>query len=106
MNPRYALDDHFLRDRIRQIIVERDLTTVVETGIADGNSSFEFCQMPIARYIGIDADPARIDQTRANLELMRENAVLCPWALLQGNSPDVLRQIMPTLVADRTLFFL
>jgi predicted O-methyltransferase YrrM len=100
---RYALDDHFLRDRIREVIAERGISVVVETGIAFGGSALEFCRMaPL--YIGIDADPARILQTRATLDQGGIDKTM--HELFQGNSPDMLRLAMPDLPVDKTLFFL
>jgi hypothetical protein len=98
---RYALDDHFLHDRLKAVVSEQNIEVVVETGIADGNSSREFCKM-VPRYIGIDIDPSRIIQVNGVLTQSAANK----WELLQGNSPDVLRQIMPILPAAQTLFFL
>ena len=62
----HALDDDFLLERIRQVVQERSIETIVETGIAEGNSALKFCSLA-PKYVGIDIDPLRIEQTRQNL---------------------------------------
>lgn len=98
--PNYALDDHFLRERLAAVIAEYYIDTVVETGLNDGQSTLAFSRM--APYvIGIDIDPACVDCTRDRLVAAgRDN-----YRLIVGNSPDILRAIMPRLPVN-TLFFL
>jgi predicted O-methyltransferase YrrM len=95
--PPHALDDRFFFDRIKQIVSERNIQCVVETGIAEGYSSLKFSQI-VSQYVGIDIDAARVEHVEKLLE-NTGSRVLC------GDSPTVLRSIMPTLDVDHTLFF-
>jgi predicted O-methyltransferase YrrM len=101
-HPGYALDDRFLRARIADIVAERGIEVIVETGIAAGRSALEFCRIA-PRYVGIEINPACLEQTR---ELLAAEAGEADWQLCQGDSPQMLRDIMPTLPVARTLFFL
>lgn len=98
----HALDDHFLLERMRQVVAERGIEVIVETGIAEGNSALKFCSLA-PRYYGIDIDPMRVEQTRQTLT---QGGATNDWEILLGNSPDVLRLLVPSLTADKTLFFL
>ena len=98
---RYALDDHFLRDRIAAIVNDNHIEIVVETGIAAGRSAVEFCKIA-PRYIGVDIDPQCIDETAKLLAA----SGLKNWQLNQGDSAEVLPMLLDYLPADRTLFFL
>jgi predicted O-methyltransferase YrrM len=98
----YALDDRFLRARIADIVAERGIEVIVETGIAAGRSALEFCKIA-PRYVGVEINPACLEQTR---ELLTANNPPADWWLFQGDSATALRDIMPSLPAARTLFFL
>ncbi len=103
--PNYALDDFNLRDRLAEIINEYEISTIVETGLNDGQSTLAFCQMETSSVgigvIGIDHDPQCIDVTRARLKA----AGVSNYALYLRHSPDCLKDIMPSL-PDKTLFFI
>lgn len=94
-----ALDDGVLRAWLTRIVQARGLTTVVETGIDWGGSTRFFAQM-VPQVIGIDNDPQRIAAFRREIE---EDG-LTGIALLEGNSPDVLRGL--SVDPARTLYFL
>jgi SAM-dependent methyltransferase len=97
----YALDDSFLRARLVEIIAEREIDTVVETGLGGGRSAREFCKI-VRYYVGVDIDEERVVETQELLEA----AGLNNYELHVGNAPDVLREIMPRLRPANTLFFL
>ena len=99
--PNYALDDFNLRDRLAQIISERKIEAVVETGLNDGQSTLAFCKIAPKVY-GIDYDPACVNCT---INRLKEAGVTNGEVLL-GNSPDVLRDLMPRINPSNTLFFL
>ena len=97
-----ALDDAVLRRRLETIIVERGITTVVETGIDWGGSTRFFAEM-VPRVIGIDNDPKRLAAFSVEMEEDRLTGI----ELLQQNSPDGLRMLITEgLDASKTLFFL
>lgn len=98
----YALDDHFLRDRMAQVIVEQNIQVVVETGIANGDSSLEFCRMA-PRYVGIDIDPDRISVATQTLQQGGVNN----WDLICGDSAASLRDlVLLGKLPPETLYFL
>lgn len=97
--PNHALDDTHLRNRLQQVIAERQIEYVVETGIAAGYSTLKFCQMGV-HVIGIDNDPDAIQATSDTLV----NGGATEFQLHIGNSADLLPIVMPP--ADKTLFFL
>ena len=100
--PMCALLDGQMRKRLREIIAERGITTVVETGIDKGGSTMLFSQM-VGRVIGIDNDPKKIAIVAASLT----SRVIENVTLMQMNSPDALRQLVAEgLDASRTLFLL
>jgi hypothetical protein len=98
--PNYALDDYNLRDRLKEIIAENAIDTVVETGLNDGQSTLSFCRIA-PHVIGIDHDAQCIEVTRKRLV----DAGVNNYELLWGHSPDKLREIMPRLPAN-TLYFI
>ena len=72
----------------------------METGTNEGKSTVEFCRMVLG-VIGIDNNRTCLNETgRRLVESGRTN-----WLLLAGNSPDVLKEIEPSL-PDETLYFL
>lgn len=98
---KFALDDVYLRERLRQVINENGLTAVVETGLNEGRSTVYFSYMA-PRVYGIDIDPVCIEEARRQLDFNnRENVTL-----LQGHSPDALGFLLQSLPAEKTLFFL
>jgi predicted O-methyltransferase YrrM len=97
----YALDDHFLLSRMQQIFLENNITTVVETGTADGDSAVRFCQC-VQNYIGIEIDPVKIKQTQTLLDANN----LTNYRLLFGDSSEILKDVVPTVDAAHTFFFL
>lgn len=99
--PNYALDDTFLRDRLQKIIQDNGLEVVVETGLNDGQSTLVFSYMA-PTVIAIDIDPECINCTRDRLA----RAARINVTLKQGNSPDMLREVVQTVPASKTLFFL
>jgi SAM-dependent methyltransferase len=100
--PQFALDDHFLVAQIIQVMNERNLCEVVETGINGGKSTTVFCS--IALWVtGVDIDPICIDITERRLLAHKATN----YDLRLGNSPDRLRWLVKKgLNANRTLFFL
>lgn len=98
--PNHALDDVFLLERLKQVIAERNIQYVVETGLAAGYSTLKFCQMGL-HVIGIDIDPAAIEATLATLE----QSGVTNFQLHTSNSAELLPFIIPPQ-PDKTLFFL
>lgn len=100
--PVCALLDGKMLARLKAIIANLQLTTVVETGIDKGGSQFLFSEI-VDRVIGVENVPARVDAVRAAfVERGITNATIA-----QGNSPDVLAAlIVGGLDATNTLFLL
>lgn len=97
-----ALRDSILRARLALIISRLEITTVVETGVDYGGSTYQFSQIA-PRVLSIDNDAAKMEiVTRALAEAGVTNvSILCT------NSPDGLRQLLGDgLDASRTLFML
>jgi SAM-dependent methyltransferase len=101
-HPNYAMDDHFLRDRLREIVKAHMIDTIVETGLNDGQSTEVLAGMA-PRVIGIDIDPLCVSATRNRL--LAAGVEELHFELHVGDSPVVLREIMPRLPVN-TLFFL
>ena len=99
-SPWYAMDDTYFRARLRQIIRDRKITTIVETGINEGKSTCQFARL-VDRVIGIDIEPDCVRSAERNVAAAGLNNV----TLKVGDSPGVLREVMPTL-PDETIFFL
>lgn len=100
--PICALMDARLLARLAEIIIARGITTVVETGIDKGGSTFLFSHMA-ERVVGIDNVAERVDAVAAALAQDGVTNV----TLLQMNSPDGLRTLVDGgLDAAHTLFFL
>ena len=98
---KFALDDIFLRERLRQVIDENGIETVVETGLNEGRSTLEFCKM-VRQVVGVDIDPACVQIT---LEHLAKSGAT-NFTLITGHSPDVLKTIVAQKPANKTLFFL
>jgi predicted O-methyltransferase YrrM len=99
----YALEDTILRNRIRQIIHDHKIEVIVETGVNEGRSTVEFgCMSNDMVVVGIDNDSECLKLTSHKIT---SAGMANRIALFLGNSPDVLRNIMP-LLPDRTLYFL
>jgi len=97
-----ALLDGKLRARLAEIIAARGITAVVETGIDKGGSTILFAGM-VPVVIGVDNVQEKVEFARARLNARGIKNV----ALVCGNSPDVLRDLVEKgLDAARTLFFL
>jgi len=100
--PICALLDRKLQARLAEIIAERGLTTVVETGIDKGGSTRLFSEM-VAQVIAVDNMPERVETLQGVLrDCGIENV-----RLIYQNSPDALRGLVGNgLDASKTLFFL
>jgi predicted O-methyltransferase YrrM len=98
---RYALDDTFLKQKIKEIVAEYNITTIVETGIHEGRSTLELSYM-VDKVIGIEFLQEAVDTTKQRLSEHNRTNV----DLYTGNSPEILTQIMDTLDAERCIFFL
>lgn len=96
-----ALTDGKFRKRLVEIIAEHKITTVVETGIDQGGSTILFSQM-VRWVIGIDNNQDAIKKVGQSLIHFIINNV----TLIQGNSPDVLKEIVKTLNEDSILYLL
>lgn len=102
MFPRkYALQDTFLKDKLRQIIAEHGITTIVETGTFEGKSTVEFAEL-VPKVYGIELSDKFFKETSVRLKKHNVSNV----TMVKANSPDGLRQIMPELDVEKTLFFL
>lgn len=100
--PMCALLDGQLRRRLSEIIAERGITTVVETGIDKGGSTMLFSDM-VPTVIGIDNDPNKIAIVATSLQARGISNV----RLIEKNSPDALRELVDEgLDISRTLFLL
>jgi len=97
-----ALLDRTLVKRLSEIIDERGLTTVVETGIDKGGSTRLFAEMA-SKVVGIDNMQERVDALKSILveEKLFNVSLMC------RNSPDGIKELLDDgLDASRTLFFL
>ena len=99
--PHYALDDHFLRARMEAIVRERSIEVVVETGVHAGLSTVAFAQFA-PRVVGVEVDPVCCAVARARCA----DAGVENVEIVQGDSPEVIERIAPTLPADHALWFL
>lgn len=98
--PHFAMDDAFFAERLREIVFEKKITCLVETGTNQGKSTAAFAAC-VERVIGIDIDPECITVATLNCrEAARENV-----RFIQGSSPVILDAILPGL-PDETLYFL
>ncbi len=93
-----ALDDLVMRERLRQIIAERNIKVVVETGIHKGWSTIEFARM-CETVIGIDNNVTYIGEAYTNIA----NAGATNVTLCAGDSPRVLHSLRH-LLPNETLF--
>ena len=101
--PICALLDGQMRRRLSEVIAERGITMVVETGIDRGGSTILFSQMA-PRVIGIDNDPAKIDLVEASLKARGiTNAFV-----VRMDSATALQKLVERkeIDASRTLFLL
>jgi len=98
---KYALDDTFLKSKFHEIINQYGITTIVETGIHEGRSTLELSYM-VSKVIGIEILQEAVDVTKQRLNEHNRTNV----DLYVGNSPVILNQIVPTLDADKCVFFL
>ena len=100
--PICALLDRKMRERCAEIISERGITTVVETGIDRGGSTILFSQIAPHVY-GIDNDPKKVAiVNQALLDRGIDNVTI-----LQMNSPDGLKKlVVEGLDTANTLFLL
>lgn len=98
----YALRDSYLRVKIIEIIKRYGIDTIVETGMHRGQSTAIFSLM-VPKVYGIDILPESIRHAKNYVvnTCNRDNVTF-----ICGNSPDVLKELMPTLNVDKTLFFL
>lgn len=101
MRPNYALNDEFFRSRVEQVIAERGISVVVETGIDEGLSAVKFCGM-VPHYVGIDIDRVCIEKT---VRVLRESGAN-NFELICGDSPKVLSGELMSSLPDTTLFFI
>jgi SAM-dependent methyltransferase len=97
----YALGDTALKVKFNEIIQKYGITTVIETGIHEGKSTLELSYM-VDKVIGIEILEESIQVTKNRLDQNNRTN----YELFLGSSPDILKQIMPTLQADRCIFFL
>jgi len=98
--PICALLDGKMCQRLTEIIAERGITTVVETGIDRGGSTMLFSTM-VPHVIGIDNDPGKIGIVKAALV---ERGITNVF-LIHMDSPTAL-QARAELDASHTLFLL
>jgi len=101
-NGNWALDDSFLKAKMKEIIEKYQITTIVETGVHYGQSTLDFSKM-VDKVIAIDILQESIDEaTRLVVtENKSENVTF-----ICGNSPDVLKEIKNDIDASKTLYFL
>lgn len=98
---KYALQDIYLKEKLVEIIEKYNITTIVETGTFEGKSTVEFAQL-VPKVYGIELSDKFIKETSVRLKKHNVNNV----TLVKANSPEGLKQIMPELDVDKTLFFL
>jgi SAM-dependent methyltransferase len=99
---KYALDDNFLKQKIKEIVDQYKITTIVETGVHMGQSTLEFANM-VDKVYAIDILQESIDTAKQYVEVenKKDNVVF-----IIGNSPEVLKQISGEFDANKTIFFL
>lgn len=99
----YALEDRFFRWRIEQLVAERGITTIIETGLDKGFSAVILAGM-VENYIGIDIDRAAFEATEQRLVAAGR---FHKTHLVLGDSAQYLPIITKTIAdAARTIFFL
>lgn len=108
-NPNYALDCIEQKTRLVEVIRERGVELVIETGLNEGRSTVDFCKIMQGLFpgrggplvIGIDHDPRCVAMARARLVA---EGTTC-FDLRCGHSPielaNLVRFNLPT-----TMFFL
>lgn len=96
----HALQDTIMLARLREIIRERNISVVVETGIDKGWSTVTFSLL-VELVIGIDIDLGAIGASYCNLNNAERDSAL----LILDNSPNALRKLRP-LLPLQTLYFL
>jgi SAM-dependent methyltransferase len=99
---KYALDDPYLKERIQEIVNLYKITTIVETGVHMGQSTLEFANM-VEKVYAIDILEESIVAAKQYVEVenQKDNVIF-----INGNSPDVLKEIVGDLDAEKTIFFL
>jgi len=103
--PVCALLDGKMREKLRQVIAERGITTVVETGIDRGGSTMLFTDM-VPYVVGVDNDIEKINIVKRALD---ERGISTQRAtLMHMDSPTALRLLVASgdIDAEHTLFLL
>jgi predicted O-methyltransferase YrrM len=95
-----ALDDINLRLRLSKIILDYKITTIIETGIGNGGSTYQFSKM-VDRVIGIDNDLKKINIARETLCGVARNVVF-----IGMNSPEAIIYLEDVIDPNHTLYFL
>jgi predicted O-methyltransferase YrrM len=93
--------DLVFANRVREIVKEYGITTIVETGVDLATSAMTLTRIA-DRYIGIEILQKSVDL--ANQRFAENN--ITNAQIIKGNSPVVLLSIMHQLDVDKTLFFL
>jgi cephalosporin hydroxylase len=96
----HPIDAYFMM-RIKEIIEDYDIETIVETGVDRGNSTVFFAQN-VKNVFGIEILQESIDFATRRLV----NEGLNNFELIKGNSPIVLLSLMNKINVEKTLFFL
>ena len=93
--------DAFFCARVKEIVEEYGITTIVETGVDRGSSTVFFATL-VDKVYGIEIMQESIDFATNRLV----DYGLTNVELIKGNSPIVLLSLMHKIDASKTLFFL
>lgn len=100
MDP-HSLQDTVMQRRFREIVAERNVKVIVETGLDKGLSTVVLSQI-VDLVIGIDNNLNCVAQAHENLSKAgRTNALL-----IADSSPDALRKLDPLLWGYEVIYFL
>lgn len=98
--PPHSLQDTVLRHRIAEIVKERGIKVIVETGLDKGLSTIVFSRIA-ETVVGIDNHVQAVVDARVNLN----KAGVSNATTVLSSSPDALKALGP-LLPDETLYFL
>lgn len=93
--------DSFLKERVAEVIKEKGIKRVIECGTFLGGTTMQLAKMvPAVDTIEINDEYFR----RASQNIIHaEGGNVMAW---KGNSLDILPKLLPSVIAEETMFFL
>ncbi len=101
MSEPHSLQDTVMQQRFRQIVADREVNVIVETGLDKGLSTVTLSKM-VNLAIGIDNNLNAVAQAHNSLGM----AGVTNAMLIADNSPDALRKLSKLLSGYSVLYFL